>query len=549
MSLLQAPATNGQRRSLKQIAGASKDVIDARKAASGHAQQSYLQRKCSCGGGCAGCKKDKELLQAKLRIGQADDKYEREADKVADAVMGQPNDPTHAGVSTSKLPSIQRVDTQHTSVLNRMGETEQEEDLIQSKSSGTQAEASYDVESGVRSLKGGGRPLSASESQFFEPRFNRSFSGVRIHTSGKANYLAKSVNAHAFTIGNDIAFANGQYAPDSHQGRKLMAHELTHTVQQTGGEGAVQRKSEVLQRGSAGLFGGKCCNGSPRVEWGLVGEGRWKKLEWNQCTGTTEDCDGMTCGGGFYRVDNLQTGSCNTPRVDDASFAPRRWTPHTQGSSATSPTQEGSTQGDTPPDWVYDSAATTACPDGVRTITVDFIKMAGSTRSPTADLAVANRVYRGCCVQFTSGSNNTVPNSVSQRWLGGDNDLDMTGAGNCGTVSTEEKDMYDGGNARYGLSSRMRVFYVASISNLSALAFSNPPYCATGAGAPYVNYSVVKNTAHNDTLAHEFGHTLLDSGSHTGIDNASDKNNLMFAPGRTGSSLDASQCRIIYGNA
>lgn len=69
-----------------------------------------------------------------------------------------------------------------------------------------------------------------------------------------------------------------------------------------------------------------------------------------------EDADGMTCGGGFYHLDNGQTGVCKTPRNDDATFAPRRWTPTSAGASATSPTQEGSTAGDTPPGYVYDAA-------------------------------------------------------------------------------------------------------------------------------------------------------------------------------------------------
>ena len=228
------------------------------------------------------------------------------------------------------------------------------------------------TESYIQSLGGGGRPLSRTEAQYYEPRFDQSFNDVRIHTGAAADQAAKSINARAFTLGKNIAFADGEYDSSSDPGRRLMAHELTHTLQQSTGVSHVQR-------GSAGIFGGKCCLRASRVEWALAGAGVWKKLEQGQCTGTTEDCDGMTCGGGFYHVDNGQTGSCSTPRHDDATFTPRRWTPTSAGASATSPTQEGSTGGDTPPNWVYDSAATTSCPNGVRTISVDMVTLHGST--------------------------------------------------------------------------------------------------------------------------------------------------------------------------
>jgi hypothetical protein len=95
----------------------------------------------------------------------------------------------------------------------------------------------------------------------------------------------------------------------------------------------------------------------------------------------------------------------------------------------------------------------------------------------------------------------------------------------------------------------MRVFFVESINPATAFAYSTPPFCATGAEAPYVDHVVVPNTALPDTLAHEFGHVLLDSGRHTGIDNPADTRNLMVSPGRTASDLDTTQCGTIFGNA
>ena len=512
----------------------------------------------------------KPIVQPKLTINQPNDIYEQEADAMADKVMRMP-DPsvsdnlffkpsvsaiqrkcTHCEEEEKKMQRKENNSEITGTTINlqrncgscageeihRMMSEEKEEESVQRKTADAN-EINPNLESRLSNL-GGGQPLSASARSFFEPRFGQSFSDVRVHTGADANRAARSINARAYTLGNNIAFASGEYDSSSSSGRSLIAHELTHTLQQSGG-------SKSVQRGSAGIFGGKCCLSAPRVEWALVGAGVWKKLEQGQCTGTTEDADGMTCGGGFYHVDNMQTGTCSTPRNDDSTFAPRRWTPSSAGASATSPTAEGSTSGDTPPNYVYDSAATAACPNGVRTITVDFVRLHGSTQSPTAQLAVANTVYSGCCVQFVAGA--TPPQesqATTESWLGGNTELRWDT--HCG-LESEERDMWDGATSKYNLSSRMRVFFVESLNPTTGLAYSRPPFCATGVAAPYVDHVVIPNTALNDTLAHEFGHILLNSGNHTGIDNPADNRNLMFAPGRTASDLDASQCAIIFGNA
>jgi hypothetical protein len=82
-------------------------------------------------------------------------------------------------------------------------------------------------------LRSPGQPLDANTRAFMEPRFGRDFSDVRVHTDAKAAESAQTVNALAFTVGRDIAFAHGQYAPSTNEGRKLLTHELTHVVQQS----------------------------------------------------------------------------------------------------------------------------------------------------------------------------------------------------------------------------------------------------------------------------------------------------------------------------
>jgi len=150
-------------------------------------------------------------LQAKLKIGQPGDKYEQEADRVADAVMQMPE------------PGVQRQE-----------EPEEEEEMLQAKATSSNiSEVNPNLESHIQSLKGGGQPLSENDRAFFEPRFGRDFSQVRVHTDAQAEEMARAVNARAFTVGRDIVFGGGKYAPDTIRGNRLLTHELTHVIQQS----------------------------------------------------------------------------------------------------------------------------------------------------------------------------------------------------------------------------------------------------------------------------------------------------------------------------
>ena len=105
--------------------------------------------------------------------------------------------------------------------------------------------------------------------------------------------------------------------------------------------------------------------------------------------------------------------------------------------------------------------------------------------------------------------------------------------------------MYNGATAAQALSSTIRVFYPATTFGYTALAFSRPPYCAGG----FSHHAVIYPNALRDTLAHEFGHIFLNAATHTGIDDPASTRNIMFAPGRTASDLDRTQCITIFNNA
>jgi hypothetical protein len=112
-------------------------------------------------------------------------------------------------------------------------EPEEEEEEIQTKRAGGQTPyGGRGTEAQIHSIRGGGHPLPASARTFFEPRLGYDFSQVRVHTDTQAAGSAKAINSRAFTMGHDIVFGAGQYAPETDQGQRLLAHELTHVVQQ-----------------------------------------------------------------------------------------------------------------------------------------------------------------------------------------------------------------------------------------------------------------------------------------------------------------------------
>jgi hypothetical protein len=121
---------------------------------------------------------------------------------------------------------------QESAKINRKCEAcENEEKKVHKKEDGTSAKtASASTSNQIKSLHGGSA-LSSSSRAFFEPRFNTDLSEVRIHNDTEAHQLASSVNAKAFAYKNNIVFNKGQFNPEKEEGKKLMAHELSHVVQ------------------------------------------------------------------------------------------------------------------------------------------------------------------------------------------------------------------------------------------------------------------------------------------------------------------------------
>ncbi len=170
-------------------------------------------------------------LQAKLTVGAANDPAEHEADRIAEQVMRMPDRDIAAG-DAGMPPSVFSA-----AALGAQRQCSSCEEEAQRKESGMGLEggvAAPQAETALAAL-GDGAPLPDAERAFFEPRFGRSFESVRVHTGAAATAAARAVSARAFTLGGDIVFAGGEYSPGSADGRRLLAHELTHTIQQGDG--------------------------------------------------------------------------------------------------------------------------------------------------------------------------------------------------------------------------------------------------------------------------------------------------------------------------
>jgi hypothetical protein len=204
-------------------------------------------------------------IQPRPTIGSADDAYEEEADRVAEQVMRMPDPRLQRQIEPEEeeeeeeeeVLQPKRLAEQITPLIQRQAEPEDEEEegIIQTKrAGGPTRQISPSLAAQIHALGGRGRPLTQSERGFFEPRFGRSLSRVRIHTDARAAKTAQALKARALTAGRNVVFGASAYVPETMSGQHLLAHELTHVAQQPADNGSssgtamVSRPSDVAER-------------------------------------------------------------------------------------------------------------------------------------------------------------------------------------------------------------------------------------------------------------------------------------------------------------
>ena len=246
-------------------------------------EATVLQRDCGCGGACSDCgtaPKTEEpnhsdlqrnlalsaFVQAKLTVSRPGDRDEQEADRVADHVLRKVAATKSTSGALDGEPTIQRAEDSATGDENAAGVplidqilSILEQDGVQARSESEGFDVSNDFESELTVTKGGGEPIPTPAREEMESAFGADFSGVRLHTDSRAASMSRKISAHAFTHGNDIYFNDGMFSPSTDVGRHLLAHELTHTIQQGGNH--VRRLSITRNRRDTG----DC--GSRRVRW------------------------------------------------------------------------------------------------------------------------------------------------------------------------------------------------------------------------------------------------------------------------------------------
>lgn len=174
-------------------------------------------------------------LQPKLAVNEPGDSYEKEADLVAAHVMRMP------------APALQKKCACGAGAQrqNDLGDDAH----LQTKQRGLNSSVPFNQVPGIvrETLQSPGQPLDAGTRNFMESRFGYNFDHVRVHTGSGAEKSARAVNALAYTVGRDVVFGKGQYAPASADGQQLLAHELTHVMQQEGG--TLQQKGNSAPAG------------------------------------------------------------------------------------------------------------------------------------------------------------------------------------------------------------------------------------------------------------------------------------------------------------
>ena len=179
-------------------------------------------------------------LQAKLDVSRPGDVHEREADAIAAEVLtmpqpivpAEPLSATPAGGGFVHRATEEPDEAEATGVEEVEEEKTDDGETIQRRTENSDQGGS-DPEQASPAVQGQGAALPAAERAYFEPRLGRNLGEVRVHSGHDAAASAQSLNAQAYTLGDNVVFGPGRYAPGTPSGRSLIAHELAHVIQQS----------------------------------------------------------------------------------------------------------------------------------------------------------------------------------------------------------------------------------------------------------------------------------------------------------------------------
>lgn len=191
---------------------------------------------------CADCEKEDKQAQRKEEKKEEEKKVQRATDKKEEDDKKLQRQPDKKEEDDKKLMRAPEKKEEDEKKLQRQPEKKEEEKKVQKKEAGVNASSAGNVSNYVASLNGKGQAMSATDNHFFSSRIGYDFSNVRIHTDKEAAESAKAINARAYAVDNNIVFNEGQYNTESIEGKKLLAHELTHVVQNSNEKSSVKRQ-------------------------------------------------------------------------------------------------------------------------------------------------------------------------------------------------------------------------------------------------------------------------------------------------------------------
>jgi hypothetical protein len=203
-------------------------------------------------------------VQTKLAVNTPGDRYEVEADQMAAKVMRMSGSGRQKREKELESQPVKRLQRKESASIQL------EERPAQRQDDGRSPLADQQTAATIRSKTAGGQPLPGETRSFMEPRFGNDFSNVRIHHDQGAAQLNTQLNARAFTYQNHIFFGEGQYQPQSPQGKQLLAHELTHVVQQGGAKGLNSKSAMGSSSDYTNLQTKPSGNSSPVIQRGVL---------------------------------------------------------------------------------------------------------------------------------------------------------------------------------------------------------------------------------------------------------------------------------------
>jgi len=463
------------------------------------------------------------FIQRKLSIGSPDNIYEQEADAMDDKVMNMES-PVPLGFSSA------------TNNINRKcSECEKEEKKVQKK--GNNADSVSSTPSIVEDVlsSSSGKNMDNDTRSYMESRFNYDFSNVKIHDNELAAKSADSINALAYTSGNNIVFNSGQYNTSSDTGKRLLAHELTHVVQQDNlKQSSINQK---IQRQSADRF--------PLTSPRFTGDALLEKVL------NDEDVISKNRNNHSESVRKIQQALIDAgfplPQFGaDAQFGDeteRAVKAFQRASGLIQSEQDGIVGENTLSrlDSRFPAANSSGTPsvcEKPKQVPVDVFILNGVQRNVRQDFNFMNQVYGPCCLQFVQNSSTQFGLLETFGILGFDGLLDVAG---CGDITLNERALALSMLLR-NLGGRVKLVYVNTL-NPSSRGSSVSPKCGTGPRSALTDTAMIEAASDTRTPAHEIGHILLN----VFADHSVVASNIMhITPGSTGSDAAQVQCDILF---